>query len=226
MPIIISRELGRTLLRVAWLAIVIGCALELLLLVVAAGVGTLNGLKPFLADLTQKISWSVIVCVGIALGQAAAKMREAMMGLLGFISAPAGFYAARAIHKGVTQAMGMAAQAQGGSAFALALLKAVEYGVFGLGLYWIQKKAWGVLAHVGMGFAVGAVFGAGTLAITGMHLPMPALISREINEIFFPIGCALVTYSTDVIKKNVASGTASSAASPQPAQAAGQTSGQ
>ena len=223
MPITISRELGRTLLRVAWLAIVIGCALELLLLIVAAGVGTLNGLKPFLADLTQKISWSVIVCVGIAIGQAAAKMKEAMMGLLGFISAPAGFYAARAIHKGVTQAMGMAAQAPGGSAFALALLKAVEYGVFGLGLYWIQKKSWGVLAHVGMGFAVGAVFGAGALAITGTNLSAPALVSREINEIFFPVGCALVTYSTDVIKKNVTSGMA---ASPEPTQAAGQTSGQ
>src|SRR5215831_7656461 len=203
MPITISRELGRTLLRVAWLAIVIGCALELLLLLVAAGVGTLNGLKPFLADLTQKISWSVIVCVGIAIGQAAAKMKEAMMGLLGFISAPAGFYAARAIHKGVSQAMGMAAQAQGGSAFALALLKAVEYGVFGLGLYWIQKKAWGVLAHVGMGFAVGAVFGAGALAITGMHLPTTALISREINEIFFPVGCAATGASDGTNERSI-----------------------
>src|SRR5947209_396200 len=214
----IPRELWRTLLRVAWLAILVGCGLELLLLLVASGLGTLHGLKPFVADLTQKISWSVIVCVGIALGSAAAKAQEAMMGLLGFISAPVGFYAARAIHKGVTQALGMASQA-GGAAIGLALLKAVEYGVFGLALYWVQKRAWGVLAHVGMGFGIGAVFGAGVLALTGTHLPLAAMVSREINEIFFPIGCALVIYSTEVIKKSAMS------AMDAPAQAAGQGSG-
>jgi hypothetical protein len=220
MPVTLHRDTWRTLLRVAWMAILIGCALEVLLLAVAGGAGTLHGLKPFVADLTQKISWSVIVCVGIALGSAAAKAREAMMGLLGFISAPAGFYAARAVHKGVTQALGMAAQAPGGAAFGLALIKALEYGVFGVALYYIQKRGWGVLAHVGMAFAIGGVFGAGVLALTGAHLPMAAMVSREINEIFFPIGCALVIYSTEVVKKSATI----AMQSPPQTQAAGQNS--
>lgn len=218
MPIALHGQTWRTLLRVAWLAILIGCGLELLLLAVASGAGTLHGLKPFVADLTQKISWSVIVCVGIALGSAAAKAEQAMMGLLGFISAPAGFYAARAVHKGVTQAMGMAAQAPGGAALGLALLKAVEYGIFGLALWWIQKRDWKVAGHVGIAVLIGGVFGIGSLALTGFRLPMAALVSREINEIFFPVGCALVIYSTEVIKKHAVSATPAAA---QP-QAAGQ----
>src|SRR5438128_1130412 len=108
-----SQDLWKTLLRVAWLAVAIGCALELVLLAVSSGMGVLAGLKPFVADLVQKVSWSVIVCIGLAVGSAAGKARDLAMGLLGFISAPAGFYAARAIHKAVTQALAVTGQAPG-----------------------------------------------------------------------------------------------------------------
>ena len=217
-----SRNLWKTLLRVAWLAIVVGCALELLLLAVAGGFGALHGLKPFIADLTQKISWSVIVCVGIAVGSAASKARDVAMGVLGFISAPVGFYAARAIHKGVAQALAVASQAPGTSAIMVALVKAIEYGVFGLALYWIQKRSWGVAGHVMVAVSIGGVFGAIVLVLTrgATPLPLAAVVSREINEIFFPVGCALVIYSTEVLKKRHTPAV-ETAASPAAAQRSG-----
>ncbi len=58
--------LGATLLRVAWLSIILGVAMEILLLVVAVGFGTAESAPPFVADLVQKTSWSTLVCMGLA----------------------------------------------------------------------------------------------------------------------------------------------------------------
>src|SRR5690348_4050321 len=91
-----ASDVWPTVLRVAWLSIGLGLALEILLLVLAAYTDTAGTTpKPFLSDLAQKISWSFIVCVGLAFGSTAAKGREKTMGLLGLMSAPVGFAAAR-----------------------------------------------------------------------------------------------------------------------------------
>ena len=72
-----SGDLWRTVVRVAWLSIGLGIALEVLLLVLAAYTGTGGATpKPFLADLVQKVSWSFIVCVGLAFGTTAGKARS------------------------------------------------------------------------------------------------------------------------------------------------------
>ena len=62
-------SLGRNLLHVAWLSILLGLTLEVLLLVLHAFTETAGHTpKPFVADLAQKVSWSLFVCVGLALG--------------------------------------------------------------------------------------------------------------------------------------------------------------
>src|SRR3712207_5242448 len=76
-------ELWRKILRVAWLSILLGIVLEVLLLVLAAYTGTGGTTpKPFISDLAQKVSWSFIVCVGLAFGSTASKARSGVMGLL------------------------------------------------------------------------------------------------------------------------------------------------
>ena len=45
-----------TLLRVAWLAVLLGFAMEALLLLVTAGFGIFPGLKPVAAALVQQVS--------------------------------------------------------------------------------------------------------------------------------------------------------------------------
>src|SRR5262245_6922896 len=81
--------LARRLLRVAWMSILLGLGVELLLVIIAAIFGAMTGAAPLIADAIQKVTWSVLVCSGIALGTAASKSaRAATMGLLGLLSAP------------------------------------------------------------------------------------------------------------------------------------------
>lgn len=198
-----------TILRVAWLSIGLGLALEILLLVLAAFTGTAgDSPKPFVSDLAQKISWSFIVCVGLAFGSTASKAREGIMGLLGMISAPAGFAAARAVHKGVNTALGLAGPAMAPSlVFLVGGLKAAEYAFFGVVLAWIGKRAYGLAAHAGAGLAFGLTFGLAIVAATVNASPTPVplvgLVSRCINEVMFPIGCALVLYASGALAKRL-----------------------
>ncbi len=198
-----------TILRVAWLSIGLGLALEILLLVLAAFTGTAgDSPKPFVSDLAQKISWSFIVCVSLAFGTTASKAREGVMGLLGMISAPAGFTAARAVHKGVNTALGIAGPAMAPSlVFLVGGLKAAEYALFGAVLAWIGKRAYGLGAHAGAGLAFGLTFGLAIVAATVNASPTPVplvgLVSRCINEVMFPIGCALVLYASGALAKRL-----------------------
>ena len=49
----------RALLHVGWLAVLLGLTMEVILVALAAGFGTLKGVNPILADRVQKVSWSV-----------------------------------------------------------------------------------------------------------------------------------------------------------------------
>src|SRR2546422_1990698 len=75
-----SFDAWRALLHVGWLAVLLGLVMEVILVVLAAGFGTLKGANPILADLVQKVSWSVVVCVGLAFGTTAKKARGPLMG--------------------------------------------------------------------------------------------------------------------------------------------------
>ena len=76
-----SSNLGATLLRVAWLAILLGMAMEGILLVLSAGLGDLLGLGSIVADLAQNVSWSVLVCLGLSVGTAVRSARVPVMGI-------------------------------------------------------------------------------------------------------------------------------------------------
>ena len=67
-----TSNFGATLLRVAWLAILLGLAMEVLLLVLGGALGNELGLRPMVADFIRNITWSVFVCVGRAVGTAVA----------------------------------------------------------------------------------------------------------------------------------------------------------
>ncbi|HVF61966.1 MAG TPA: hypothetical protein VNJ70_19335 [Thermoanaerobaculia bacterium] len=207
-----TNELMRTVLRVAWLSIGLGVALEVLVLTVAAYSGTQGSSpKPFVADLAHKVSWSFLVCVGLAFGTAAGKTRSAVMGLLGLISAPVAFAVARSLHKGVAAAMGLAGTvAAGPSPLLIALLKAIEFGFLGAALGRLGKGARGSLgSYVALGLLTGLVFGGTILGVTvaaGAKADLVSLLSRGINEVLFPLGCSLVLYAADAIGKRLAPG--------------------
>jgi len=203
--------LRRTLLRAAWLAILLGFAMEALLLLVTAGFGIFPGLKPVAAALVTQVSWSTFVCVGLALGTAVSKARAPLMGLLGLLAAPLALGVSRSLHQGAIKALEIAGSASlfTPSLLLLALLKAVEYACLGAIVGWIGKRPWGgLIAHVVSGLIVGIVFGGAIVAFTYLNAPEPLatadLVSRGVNEIVFPVGCSLVLFSATAVVERVA----------------------
>lgn len=206
-----TASLRVTLLRVAWLAVLLGFAMEAVLLLVTAGFGIFPGLKPLAAALVTQVSWPTFVCVGLALGTAVSKARAPLMGLLGLLAAPLVLGVSRSLHQGAVKALEIAGSASlfTPSLLVLALLKAVEYGCLGAIVGWVGKRPWGgLMAHVLTGLIVGIVFGGAIVAFTYLNAPEPLaavdLVSRGVNEIVFPVGCSLVLFSATAMGKRVA----------------------
>jgi hypothetical protein len=203
--------LGSTLFRVVWLAILVGFAMEILLLLFTAGFEILPGFRSVLVDLIGKVSWSALVCAGLALGTAASKVRAPFMGLLGLLAAPLAFHVSRTLQQGVAKTLEVAAAgAPIGShtLILLVLLKAVEYGCLGAAIGWIGRRPWGgAMAHLAVGLAVGILFGGAVVSFTYWTAPEPLttadLFSRGANEILFPVGCSLVLYSATALGERV-----------------------
>lgn len=199
-----AANLGATLLRVAWLAIALGIAMEALLLLLGTGFGEALGLRSVAADLVRSVSWSVFVCAGLAIGTAVVKARVPLMGLLGLLSAPLAFEASRVIHKGALEALAVSG---GGdvSPVLIAVIKGLEYGCLGIGIGWVSQRRWGgALAHVAVGLLVGVVFGGTELALAAGASPAPPaseLFVEGVNDVLFPVGCALVLFSATALGK-------------------------
>jgi hypothetical protein len=200
-------DLGATLLRVAWLAVILGLVMELLLLVLGGAVGDALGLKPFVADLVRNVTWSVFA--GLAVGTAVVKARAPLMGFLGLVSGPLAFEASRVFHKGTLEALAITGGGGGDlSPVLVAVIKGIEYGCLGLGVGWVSQRRWGgAAAHVAVGLLVGLAFGSMELALVAGATPPPPtsdLFVEGVNEVLFPVGCSLVLFSAGVLGKKTA----------------------
>jgi hypothetical protein len=206
-----SPSIGVKLLRVAWLAIALGIAMEGLLLLIVAGLGESLGLGAIAADLVGNVTWSVLVCCGLAVGTAVSKARMPVMGLLGLLAAPPAFEVSRVLHKGTLEAL---ASTGGGhedlSPILLVVIKAVEYGCLGLAIAWVGQRPWGgAAAHVAVGLLVGLIFGGTIVVLTMGSTPPPTVadtLSVGVNEAIFPIGCSLILFSAGALGKRVGTG--------------------
>jgi len=192
---------GATVLRVAWLAVLLGLGMEALLVLVVLGLGSFPGVGATVADLVRQVSWSVFVCVGLAVGTAVSNLRVPLMGVLGLLAAPAAFALARSLHQSATQALEVSGTVSSSdvSVVVIALLKGLEYGILGLVIGWIGQRVWGgAFAHVAAGLAVGVVFGGAIVSLTYAAAPDPLptaqVVSQGVNEVLFPVGCALVLF--------------------------------
>lgn len=200
-------DLAATILRVAWLAILLGVGMELLLLVVAAFRSQIPGIEPVITGLVQKVSWSGLVCTGLAFGKAATNGNPGWMALAGLFSAPAAFSIARALHKSTAHALKAAeAGVVATFPFLIAGLKGLEYAALGLILGWVGKRFGPSLtAYSSTGLAIGVVFGTAIAELAtpggfGSAKIVPALL----NEVLFPVGCSLALYAADAIGKKAA----------------------
>lgn len=199
-----------SVLRTAWLAIGLGLTLEATVLILAAGFGDFD---KALGEFLKKTSWWFLVCIGLAVGQAAAQpaRRVATMGLMGLLTAPLAIVIARFLHKSMRKAIfGLEAAAGTASGFPLllAVIRGAEFGLLGAVIGWVGQKRWGGPgAHALTGFATGFFFGCLVLGLRslagGGALSMAAILSWFVNEIIFPTGCALILYSAGKLGQQV-----------------------
>jgi Family of unknown function (DUF5317) len=195
------------LLRVAWLAILLGLLLQLALLLAAAGFGIFAGLRPLVAETARSVGWSVLVCTGVAVGRVAAKGRPPLMGIAGLLAAPLALTIANTIQKGVAAALNLP-EAAGRASLWVLVLKAAEYGCLAASLGWIGRRTWaGAPAYGTAGLLAGLVFGGAILTVVAQSAPTPLstadLMVKGVNELVFPVGCALVIYTAEILGKRV-----------------------
>jgi hypothetical protein len=183
------------------MSIAFGIALELLLLLVTTLAGKESGIKPFVRDLLQKISWSVFVCVGLAIGTTVTKaLRGLVMGVLGLLAAPLAFTVAKAVHKSVAQALSIDTTAPPFDALTFAILKGLEFGLLGVFVgYWACKTNRPFRNHLLVGTVLGTIY---CVMMTyrlsqAPNMQLPKLLGTGLNELIYPIGCALILYAAD-----------------------------
>jgi hypothetical protein len=188
---------------VAFWSVVVGVALELVILAVVAVEHKLPDTPRAIAQVASKVSWSGVVCFGISCGLAATSSRAQLMGLLGAVSGPVGFAIARSVHKGTLQAISNAPVVAAPdllSPYLLAGIKAVEYGIFGLWLGRItQDERAPFTRYARAGSVIGVLFAALIIVLfrsADPQLSAVALGAKGVNELVFPIGCAFVLFLT------------------------------
>lgn len=202
-------DLMAKLLRVAWAAILLGLAMEAVLILVGTGFGTALGLGKLAADLVKNVSWSLFVCGGLAVGTTIAKTRLPLAGLAGLLAAPVAFEVSRVLHKGTLEMLAASSSAaEGASPYLIALVKGLEYGVLGIAISWLAQRPWaGAMAYALTGLLIATVFGGTILALTlgaASQVSTGALVSQGVNEILFPVGCSLVLFSAHTLGKRMA----------------------
>ncbi len=120
-----------------------------------------------------------------------------MVGLAGLVIAPIASLGTRELAMGA-QDLAFAAQvAHDPSPLAVAALKGVEYACLGVAVAWLRKRHWAhATHHAAAGLCVGLTFGGCILALTAAAQPLTPVVLAGwlVNELLFPVGCALVLF--------------------------------
>jgi hypothetical protein len=129
------------------------------------------------------------------------------MGIAGLLAAPLALTVANTIQKGMAAALNLP-QAAGTAALWVLVLKATEYGSLGAALGWIGRRAWaGAPAYAAAGLLVGLLFGGAALTVVAQSASTPlspaTLMVKGVNELVFPVGCALVIFAAEILGKRV-----------------------
>jgi hypothetical protein len=193
-------QLVQRVLQAVWMSIVLGLLMQLVAVAVQFSFNKPPDTVKLIHESVQKVSWSFIVCTGITIGNLFSKLRGPAMGLLGFVSAPAGFLAAKFAQKTTAQALSANLPNQPDNlVWALMGTKALEYALLGFALWYLGTKAWATwrsyaLTGLTLGLVTGAVIVAEIYSLSSTSPPMLLAASVALNELLFPMGCAMVNF--------------------------------
>jgi len=190
--------LAATLLRVAWMSIVLGLFVQATVMLVQA-----TWPASWASELLGKITWSVFICTALAIASAASKAAPGMVGLMGLMAAPVSVAAARTVQKTVAGGMSGAAAAApivvAPGPWELAILKGVQYAIFGWLICRAQRKGTlkahlAVSVPIGVAFAVYIVCRAWATTPPDMLKPL-GLIARGVGDASATVGCSVVLWA-------------------------------
>jgi hypothetical protein len=192
---------GSHLIKAAWLSVLAGLAMQLLTLAAAASAGATPSLLGATLGAVGKLSWSTIVCLGVVVGLSVPRASYASAAGWGFAGAQLGFHGARALQHALGFALGQSAGTQpaalliGGS-----VIKGLQYAALALTLMWLKRRETAsprnyALIGLGHGLSFGAALVTLQLQVTQQSAPA-VWIPMVVNEVVFPVLCALVVYAT------------------------------
>lgn len=212
-PIVEAPREARLALRrlavIALLAVLLGFVMQGIILA-ATLTGSPHRDTVFMS-LAQGVTWSVLICSGVALSTAIANGRPLLVGALALFFAPIALAIAKASQKVMAGWLGAAESEAVLSLGTISVLRGVEYGLLGwlLGRLVLREVArpW---SYLGAGAAAGLLFGGAISVLTwrtamdrGAPLPQPKLVATVINEVLFPIGCALVIFFGQLVGRTL-----------------------
>ncbi|MDP3738820.1 MAG: hypothetical protein Q8R02_15605 [Hyphomonadaceae bacterium] len=197
-----SNKLLNTIFTAAWIAILLGLLVQIGVFSAKIGAGAKLPLIQLMVDIANGVTWSVIVCGGVAIGIVAAKSVPQLMGLLGLICAPVAFAAAKGTQRGVAWMAGQPMDQINALTYQIATVKALEYAALGFVLGMVIRTPRSTLTnHTLIGLGFGVLFAALIVWLNmqsmanGAPLPPPRLWATVVNEFIFPIGCSLVIFA-------------------------------
>ncbi len=195
-----ARNLRRHALAVGALSLALAAVLEAVQVLATILTGGPYGAGPGLRDLILKLPWALLVCMGLWLGIVVGRGRPAVTGLVGLIVAPLASLGARATAEAAHGLTFAANVAEAPSPLAVAGLKGLEYACLGLAVTWLRERRWAHAPHhAAAGLCAGLVFGGGFLALTAAIQPLTpvVLVGWLVNELLFPVGCALILFRVE-----------------------------
>lgn len=201
----------KRILTAAWLAVIAGVAVQLLVIAVRAWFGGAIQAAGFAAEMAQAVSWSIMVCAAIAIGTLASKSRAALAGWIGFFAGPLAWAAAKGVQKGVQMLAGVPQDQLTPLFWSVCAWKGLEYALLGFGLAnLVTASTRRAGEYVAFGFLVGLLSACVVVALnvankdlTGAPLPLPKMASLFANELFFAMACSFVIYTAQVLTRSI-----------------------
>ncbi|MCE5290387.1 MAG: hypothetical protein LLG14_14265 [Nocardiaceae bacterium] len=184
------------------LAIVLGLAIQLAMIVTRA-IGA-DSIDNVLSETVGNVSWSVIVCFGVTAGTTIRKSTAPVAAAIAFVCAPIALGVAKGAQRGVNELSGVEPEAMTSSLLLIAAVKAVQYGFLAFMLNRLSGRGVDqLLTYMAVGAGAGATFGLLNVLIRSLtsSLTVSDLAPIAINELLFPMGCAIAVYVAASVAK-------------------------
>lgn len=191
---------------VAVLAVGLGLFMQALVVVLRLADGVVIPEARTIAELMGAITWSVIVCTGVAIGMSIGKARAVLAGGLALFFAPIALASAKAVEKVMLAIMEASVTPAVLSLELVGIVRAAEYGLLALMLTLLtERRAVRFVPYALAGATVGLIFGGLVTAMTllaGAPSTPVAIATLAAKEIGSPIGCALVIFVGQMISRS------------------------